>query len=95
MHARLSPDPHDTSALHPRAIFDQFDSATESTSEAATVPKSQETKHLLATALNEHFLFNQLQESHLLMCIDRMVTRQYSVGEDIITQVCEHMHRVV
>ena len=42
---------------------------------------------LLATALNEHFLFNQLQESDLLACVDKMVKRQFSVGEDIITQV--------
>jgi signal-transduction protein with cAMP-binding, CBS, and nucleotidyltransferase domain len=64
----------------------QFDSATEESVESQSVPKSDETKHLLATALNDHFLFNQLQEVDLLTCVDRMVCREYAVGSEIITQ---------
>lgn len=54
--------------------------------EASHVPKSEETQTLLAHALQDHFLFAQLEVVDLTACVGVMKSQECGPGEDIVVQ---------
>lgn len=54
--------------------------------EASHVPKSEETQSFLAHALQDHFLFAQLEVGDLTTCVGVMRSQECGPGEDIVVQ---------
>ena len=67
-------------------FWESFDPKAMKLSDVKVIPKSDESREIIANALLAHFLFSRLPDNEIIMLVNSMEKFELNSGDDIITQ---------
>jgi len=65
---------------------ESFDPSAHQNQPKKQIPKSEQSREILAHSLLSHFLFSRLEDDELITLVDAMEERKFQAGEAVITQ---------